>query len=981
MVDRPQLKTATHDAFDDDPFAELTRIMGFDPRTPSAPARPAPRAVLAPQPVAAPELDPGDLGNDFSLDLERELMGEFGEEADAASAPRMMDPTPMPSVAWPAQTARMPANEPAYVEPALPHFADSRRDFETEPRSYAPAAQYEPAVADEDYGYQDELEAYGDEAAEYYAGDEAPRGYAEERAYQTHASQEPAYETHERVSPPQEFEPAAAYDEPAAREYDAGHAAARYEEAPASYDEQPHYEEERRYAETPARDEYAEAPRHREADVEAAITASLEEEFALDDDWAEERGAVHEFVPASEVVAAQSPSMAEMEDEIAADFDAAMAEVDMDFRAVAAPRMTAPEVPAAPVATAPDLEEELNALLGNMRANAAAQVAPLVVQAAPRETRRPDTEFAPVLQRGMSPAEGDNPFNEIFADPAEAKRSPQQARATAPASMRDPTAEEIENDPVNSLAAMAARLRAANRGAYWPNQQQMPASERAAAQAAAAANAYKDDDAGAPDIATVDVDEAPVALADDLDLPEVRFEEEAKAPSAAYDDLGAEFADLLGDSDKLAEPVRAPASAPRHADPMHAAGTRVDNGAAYGYAAADVLGRGVAARGSGRQESYAAEQGFYADAMSAGRPMADDSQSEAELEYDPALEDEIGLPEYVQKAQAPRRRGLMVAAIVGGVAVVGAIGAFALSFGDGSSSGVPVIVRADQSPIKVKPENPGGITVPNQDNKVYDTVAGGGATVDASQEKLVTTTEEPVQITQPEDLASDADLPLNSEAEDQDAASMAAEDGQETASAKNEDRVEQPAAEAAKPDEVAAVAPRKVRTLVVKPDGSLAANDEPAPAEDAAPAQTAAEAMEDPVVSVSEPEAETTGAVAPAPADADETASTEPAPAPAAAAKPEPEQVAAIDPATIAAGTWSMQIASQPTEAAAQSSYKDLAKRYASVLGDRQASIVKAEISGKGTFWRVRIPAGSRNEAVNLCNSYKAAGGSCFVSR
>jgi hypothetical protein len=76
-----------------------------------------------------------------------------------------------------------------------------------------------------------------------------------------------------------------------------------------------------------------------------------------------------------------------------------------------------------------------------------------------------------------------------------------------------------------------------------------------------------------------------------------------------------------------------------------------------------------------------------------------------------------------------------------------------------------------------------------------------------------------------------------------------------------------------------------------------------------------------------------------------------------------------------------MQIASQPTEAAAQATYKDLSRRYPSVLGGRSANIVKAEIAGKGTFWRVRVPAGSRNEAVQLCESYKAAGGNCFVSK
>ncbi|RUW26627.1 SPOR domain-containing protein, partial [Mesorhizobium sp. M1E.F.Ca.ET.041.01.1.1] len=95
-----------------------------------------------------------------------------------------------------------------------------------------------------------------------------------------------------------------------------------------------------------------------------------------------------------------------------------------------------------------------------------------------------------------------------------------------------------------------------------------------------------------------------------------------------------------------------------------------------------------------------------------------------------------------------------------------------------------------------------------------------------------------------------------------------------------------------------------------------------------------------------------------------------------------PDQVASIDPAAAAgSGSWSMQIASQPTVESAQSTYQDLQRRYGSVLSGRKANIVKAEIAGKGTFYRVRVPAQSRNDAINLCTSYKAAGGTCFVSR
>ncbi|HEY4192819.1 MAG TPA: hypothetical protein VGM46_09260, partial [Mesorhizobium sp.] len=75
MADRTPLRTADRNAIsnaisDDDPFAELTRIMGFDPR----------------QPVQARQ-DPVMADSDFEIDLEKELMGEFSVEADDDFSP------------------------------------------------------------------------------------------------------------------------------------------------------------------------------------------------------------------------------------------------------------------------------------------------------------------------------------------------------------------------------------------------------------------------------------------------------------------------------------------------------------------------------------------------------------------------------------------------------------------------------------------------------------------------------------------------------------------------------------------------------------------------------------------------------------------------------------------------------------------------------------------------------------------------------
>ncbi|RUU51439.1 SPOR domain-containing protein, partial [Mesorhizobium sp. M2C.T.Ca.TU.002.02.1.1] len=77
MADRTPLKVADHnDIADDDPFAELTRIMGFDPRQPvRQPAPAVEKAMPANQAVEA---------DDFDIDLEKELMGEFDSVEESA---------------------------------------------------------------------------------------------------------------------------------------------------------------------------------------------------------------------------------------------------------------------------------------------------------------------------------------------------------------------------------------------------------------------------------------------------------------------------------------------------------------------------------------------------------------------------------------------------------------------------------------------------------------------------------------------------------------------------------------------------------------------------------------------------------------------------------------------------------------------------------------------------------------------------------
>jgi len=546
------------------------------------------------------------------------------------------------------------------------------------------------------------------------------------------------------------------------------------------------------------------------------------------------------------------------------------------------------------------------------------------------------------------------------------------------------------------------------------------------------------------------VPERVVALADDLDIPELDFEEE-KLAAPAYDDLDAEFAGLLNEMNAVeVAPAPAPARA-AYEDDSYSAGFKpgYDHGEARAYAAAKPAEMSAAPAAASQA---AATSGFDMDDLPGSRPVSQaDEFAVDELDYDPELDQEMAVPGLAEREAArPRGRGLLVAAVVGAVALAGGIGAFALSFGGKGVSEAPVIVKADNTPIKVKPENPGGTVVPNQDSKVYDAVVKGTKPAEPVQEKLVTNSEEPVDVKakEPESRVVDLSPDDTEAAPGTDTAANAAAtampgvdvpgntDAAPAPAPKSEDRIAQVLQEADKGTnpEVVAVAPRKVRTMMVKPDGSLVAREDPAP--EAAPQVAAAEPA-DPapqhVAPAAQAGAEQTGTVAPATDQAsdqptDQVASAaqteaaeplKPAEAPKAEAKAEaktqtthtqsantpatvpvapqrpsdqpvdvvgevkPDQVASISPSAAAAGggSWSMQIASQPTVESAQSTYQDLQRRYGSVLSGRTANIVKAEIAGKGTFYRVRVPAQSRNDAINLCTSYKAAGGNCFVSR
>ena len=85
-------------------------------------------------------------------------------------------------------------------------------------------------------------------------------------------------------------------------------------------------------------------------------------------------------------------------------------------------------------------------------------------------------------------------------------------------------------------------------------------------------------------------------------------------------------------------------------------------------------------------------------------------------------------------------------------------------------------------------------------------------------------------------------------------------------------------------------------------------------------------------------------------------------------------------PAVAQAG-WTVQVSSASTEDAAWGSWKSMQKGHKVLVG-QTATVVKADLGAKGTFYRVRLGNfGEQSAAQTACSRLKVAGISCFVSK
>ncbi len=320
----------------------------------------------------------------------------------------------------------------------------------------------------------------------------------------------------------------------------------------------------------------------------------------------------------------------------------------------------------------------------------------------------------------------------------------------------------------------------------------------------------------------------------------------------------------------------------------------------------------------------------------------------------PEMEDDaVEAADSYQQLRSRRPLYVMAAMIIAGVA--GIFASFAFK-GAVSTPDEVATIKAVDGPVKVQPETAAGAENPSQDA----TVLGG-----LPQQPPVAAVN---NIEQPADLSAQTVV-----ADGQASPQVAAAGSGATAIA-----VPVPPAQAqprspAEPQSIAdLIEPRKVKTVSVRPDGTVLPNDTLPPAAARTAQPTPARPAPPPAAKAATPKT------------AARVATTPKSPAVNANGNPQSAQstvAAKAKSAEPSSGTFAVQLAAPGSEQAARDLQARLVQKFGAELAGFQPSIRKAEVGGKAVY-RVRVSGlASRDQATALCEKLHSSGGDCFVAK
>ena len=344
------------------------------------------------------------------------------------------------------------------------------------------------------------------------------------------------------------------------------------------------------------------------------------------------------------------------------------------------------------------------------------------------------------------------------------------------------------------------------------------------------------------------------------------------------------------------------------------------------------------------------------------------------------LENEMSPENVAAGKKRPGRKLVMVSGSLAVALVLGGAIAFAYkqSGNTTAGNGQPPLIQADNRPVKVAPKQPGGKEFPHKNKLIYDRLVG--------EERPEIENVVPRQ----EEVADAATTPAEDRPRDDVVAALRQGTDTENSGAANS---------GTEPSE----GPRKVKTLVVRPDGTIvkpettaAIQPEPQTRGFAARAPEPPAQVEQPAPAQPEPVQQAAPApVAPPSATAAERriaavqtqqstsdarpAFVAPTPTPKPRAQPQQEQrVAALNgvaPATAGVSGYVVQVAARKSQTDALAAFADLQQRYPKLLSGYRPMIQRADLGDKGTWYRLRVgPMNEKTAAANLCKRLKSAG-------
>lgn len=451
-----------------------------------------------------------------------------------------------------------------------------------------------------------------------------------------------------------------------------------------------------------------------------------------------------------------------------------------------------------------------------------------------------------------------------------------------------------------------------------------------------------------------------------IDLEE--FERRLRKPLAANqgdDDPLAELARFVGEQEDPYQAVFEPLSrrpagtlrgGPDHGGGEEPAAREPLIGGDFAAIEAGLLGLARHERGEnlslseeldGREEAEGAESWRYEDTANGSR--------------------EAGPP--FEEIRSRRPLYVMAAVIVAGIVGIGASFGFK---GAVSPQDEIATIRATDGPAKIHPETATGTEIPNQDASML-----GGS----PQQPPVAVVN---NVEQPTDLSAQANVP---EAQANPPRTIAGL----TAGAASVPVPAPPAQAQPQSTEPLSIAdliePKKVKTVSVRPDGTVMPNDAPPQVTASTVPVPAARPTAASLARAATPKSAARVATTPRSAAADANGNPQPSRT-SVVAKAKRVELADARGQTPAAGaeqampgSFSVQLAAPGTEQEARETEVRLTQKFAAELAGFHTSIHKAAVGGKPVY-RVRVPGfASRDEAIALCQKVQSGGGHCFVAK